>query len=258
MIWVGLVVLAKAAMRRSIDSAPAVLLCTIAMACGVRALVKMTPNGYSMFFDVLVYLMWLVGLYSVARQLSIELDGIFGAAIAGILCVSVATLTLDYYPVAQRSYAVSSERGMLYATPEIGKGFGEALAFLDSAKRQSQRVAILPEDTSLYFFSGTSAPSRWYIVTPQVLPPGQATADYIQELERADLRYILVSDRATPEFVLPIFGVDYGRQIAAWIEEHYRLAGQIGDYEPVAFPRQWGALIYERRSDQHKQIPAVR
>jgi hypothetical protein len=248
MIWVGLIVVGMAAANwKQREQQSAIVLCSIAMACGVRVLTKITPNGYSMFFDVLIYLVLLVGLYRVSKHFSADLDGDFGRALAGVLCLSVAALTLEYYPISSRSYMVSSDRGTLYTTPEVGKGFSQALAFLESAKRKSQRAVVMPEDTALYFFSGTSAPSRWYIVTPQVLPSGEATATYIEELERADVLYVLVSDRATPEFGLPVFGVDYGRQILSWLETNFRIVQRIGDYEPVAFPREWGALVYERK-----------
>jgi hypothetical protein len=256
MIWVGLVVLGMAAVRRRNDDfaggrptmrQSTLVLCTMAMVCGIRVLTKVKPSGYSMFFDVLVYLVWLVGLYRVSRRFSVELDGNFGKGMAGILCISVITLTLEYYPIHQRSYMVSSERGTLYTSPAVGKGFSQALAFLESARLRAQRVVVMPEDTALYFFSGAAAPSRWYIVTPQLLPPGDTTAKYIEELDRADIRYVLVSDRATPEFGLPVFGVDYGQQIFTWLESDYRLVQRIGEYEPVAYPREWGALVYERK-----------
>lgn len=252
MIWIGLVVVAIALTawlrgERSARHSSMILLSIVAMACGVRVLTRIVPTGYSMFFDVLIYLAWLVGLVEVSKRFSIALDGNFGKALAGIICMCLVALTLDYYPIRQRSYLVSSERGTLYTTPAIGKGFAQVLAFLDSARRNSQSFAIMPEDTSLYFLSGAIAPSPWYIVTPQVLPPGEPTANYIRELERADLRYIVISDRSTPEFGLPVFGVDYGQPILQWIKANYRLAQQIGDYQPVAFPAEWGALIYERK-----------
>jgi hypothetical protein len=251
MIWVGLIVVGMAAAtRRRGDRSQqqsTIVLCTMAMVCGVRVLTRITPSGYSMYFDVLVYLVFLVGLYRVSKLFSVELDGDFGKAVAGILCVSMVTLTLEYYPIRQRSYLVSSERGALYTSPAVGKGFSQALTFLESARQKSQRVVVMPEDTALYFFSGASAPSRWFIVTPQVLPPGEATAKYIEELERADVRYAIVSDRATPEFGLPVFGVDYGQQIFAWLGKNFRVTQRIGEYEPVAFPREWGALVYERK-----------
>ena len=74
----------------------------------------------------------------------------------------------------------------------------------------------MPEDTALYFFAGTTAPSRWYAVIPPDLPPGEATAKYVDALERANLRYVVVPNRATPEYERPLFGVDYGRPIFAW------------------------------------------
>jgi hypothetical protein len=248
MIWVGLVVLGMAISGwRSREQRPAIFLCVLAMACGVRVLTKIASNGYPMFFDVLVYLVLLVGLYRVAKRFSVDLGGDFGKVVAGIMCLSVLTLTIEYYPIEQRSFMVSSNRGALYTSPEVGKGFSQALAFLESARQKSQGVAIMPEDTALYFLSGTIAPSRWYIVTPQVLPPGDATSKYIEEVERAHVRYVLVSDRATPEFGLPLFGVDYGQQIRMWLEMNFRVVQRIGDYEPVAFPREWGALVYERK-----------
>jgi hypothetical protein len=246
MIWVGLVVLGMAVLAWR-EQQPAILLCIMAIACGGRVLTKITPNGYSMFFDVLVYLVFLVGLYRISKLLSLDLDGALGNSLAGILCLSVLTLAIEYYPIHSRSYPVSSDRGALYVTPEVGRAFAQVLTFLKSAQQKSQRVVVMPEDTALYFFSGISAPSRWYIVTPQVLPPGEATAEYIQELDRADIHYVIVSDRGTPEFRLPIFGVDYGQQISAWLKKDFRVVQQFGAYEPVAFPREWGVLVYERK-----------
>jgi hypothetical protein len=248
MIWVGLVVLAMAAVPlRSREQQSAIVLCAMAMVCGIRVLTRIMPSGYSMYFDVLAYLVLLVGLYRVSQQFSVQLDGAFGKVLAGMLCLSVAALTLDLYPIRQRSYRISSDRGTLYVSPSFGPAFSQVLTFIESAKHRSQRVVVMPEDTALYFFSGTSAPSRWYIVTPQILPPGQATAEYIQELERANIRYVIVSDRATPEFGLPVFGIDYGQQIFAWLGNNFRVVQRIGEYEPVAFPREWGVLVYERK-----------
>jgi hypothetical protein len=248
MIWVGFVVLAMAVKREKERRRPTVLLCVIAMTCGIRVLTKITPNGYSMFFDVLVYLVFIVALYRVSRHYSLDRDGISGRGLATILCLSMMSLTFEYYPVNQRPFRVFSERGALYTSPSVGKGFSQALTFIESAKRRSQAVVVMPEDTALYFFSGTTAPSRWYIVTPQVLPPGVATAKYIEELDRANVHYVIVSDRATPEFGLPLFGVDYGQQISAWLNRNFHVVQRIGDYQPIAFPSEWGALIYERNA----------
>ena len=256
MVWVCVVVfsMAVAAWWRTDDPAAqqsTIMLSTMAILSSVRVLTKVAPSGYSVFFDTLVYLVWLVGLYRVLKRFPVHLDGRTGKVLAGILCVSMVAVTFQNYPVRQRPAMVSSERGMLYASSGLGQSFSQVLTFLEAAKQRSQRFVILPEDTALYFFSGTSAPSRWYVVIPPDLPPGEATARYIDELERADLRYVIVSNRATPEYGLPLFGVDYGQPIFAWLHEHYQVVQRIGEYEAVPYPREWGVLIYER-----KPVPA--
>jgi hypothetical protein len=253
MVWVCLVVLVMAAADWWRGDHPAkqqstIMLCAIAMACGMRVLTQIQPGQRPIFFDTLVYLVWLVGLYEVSKRFSVDLDGRLGKILAGVLCVSILALTFNYYPVHQRSYRVSTARGTLFATPSVGKPFSQVLAFMENAKRLSQEVVVMPEDTGLYYLSGTVAPSRWYIVTGQVLPPGETTARYVEELERANIRYVILSDRAIPEYGIPVFGVDYGLQISAWLQENYRVVQRIGNYEAVAEPKEWGVLIYERKT----------
>jgi hypothetical protein len=224
-----------------------ILLCAMAMACSFRVFTKIAPERYPVFYDTLVYLVWLVGLYRMSKRFGVSLDGAAGKGVAGILCISLVASTLPNYPIGQRPSKISSERGTIYAAAPFGEYFSQVMAFMESAKQRSERVVVMPEDTALYFFSGTGAPSRWYLVLPQVLAPGDATAKYIDELERANIRYVIVSDRATPEYGRPVFGIDYAQQVLAWVHEHYRVVQRIGEYEAVAHPSEWGVLIYERK-----------
>jgi hypothetical protein len=121
----------------------------------------------------------------------------------------------------------------------------EALQFIDSAKRHNEKVLVLPEETTLYFFSETSAPSSWYVATPGVIPEGWI-ASYLSEMDRQRVRYVLLSNRGTPEYGTPIFGQDYNQELYAWIQRNYRPVRTIGHYERVAVPKQWAAMVYER------------
>lgn len=252
MIWVCLAVLAMAVADWWRGDRPArqqsvIVLCAMAIACGVRVLTRIMPSGYSTFLGTLVYLVWLLGLFRVSKRFSANLDGRAGKIVAGVLCVSMMALMVNYYPVGRQSYRVSSPRGTLFVSPSAGKAYSQVLAFMEHARRSSQGVVVMPEDTALYYLGETVAPSRWYIVTGQVLPPGEATARYVEELDRANIRYVIVSDRATPEYGIPLFGVDYGLPISAWLAKNYRIVRQIGDYQAVAYPKEWGVLIYERK-----------
>jgi hypothetical protein len=252
MAWIGVAVLSMAAAAWLRGERPAaqqstIVLSTMAILSSLRVVTKIAPGGYSVFFDTLIYLVWLVGLFGVLKRFQVDLDGRAGKVLAGILCLSMVAMTFQNYPIGERPSKISSARGTLYAAAPFGDTFSQVLAFLKAAKQRSQRFVLLPEDTALYFFSDTTAPSRWYVVIPPDLPPGEATAKYIDELERANLRYVIVSNRATPEYGLPLFGVDYGQPIFTWLHQHYHVIQRIGDYEAVPYPREWGVLIYERR-----------
>ena len=252
MFWIAVAGLGAAAVawRRGDDpmkQQSTIVLGAMAMFCSLRVFTKIAPERYPVFYDTLLYLVWLVALYRMSKWFGVSLDGVAGRAVAGILCISLVASTLPNYPIGQRPSKISSERGTIYAATPFGEYFSQVLAFMESAKQRSERVVVMPEDTALYFFSGTSAPSRWYLVMPHLLAPGEATAKYIDELERANIRYVIVSDRATPEYGLPLFGIDYAQQVLAWVHEHYRVVQRIGGYEAVAHPREWGVLIYERK-----------
>ena len=55
----------------------------------------------------------------------------------------MVALTFSYYPIDQRTYQVSSERGTLYAAPPVGKPFPQAVAFMEQCKRSFQNVVIM-------------------------------------------------------------------------------------------------------------------
>jgi hypothetical protein len=253
MIWVCFVVAAMAAADwwrgdRPDEQQSAIVLCAVAIVVTMRVLTKVGPVAYPVFYDTLAYVVWVVGLYRVSKRFRVNLDGWAGGILAGALCVSMVALTFGYYPIHQRTYKVSSERGTLYAAPSVGRPFSQVLAFMEQCKRSSQNVVIMPEEAALYYFSGTVAPSRWYIVRNDALAPGEPTARYIDELERANIRYVILSYQAASEDGTPLFGVDYGQQIHAWIERNYRVVRQIGNSKTVMTPKDWGVLIYERKT----------
>ena len=105
---------------------------------------------------------------------------------------------------------------------------------------RSERFVVMPEDTALYYFTGTVAPGRWYVVTPQVLPPGAPTGAYLAELDRSRIEYVVLSNRATPEYGPAVFVVDYQQAIYGWIENNFELIRQIGDYQRDPYPPGWG------------------
>lgn len=231
--------------QQSFDSA--VLMLTIcAITIGFRVLTKMNPAGYSIFYDTTAYLSWLVALYTLSRYLPTQPTVRIWKSFSLLLCCGLIVITISDYRVDKRQFLISSPRGSIYTDQWTGKAYIRLLTFLDSVKSRSGLFVTMPEDISLYYFSSNLAPSRWHTLSPGILPPGELTLSYLQELDRIKVKYVILSNRSTSEYGVPVFGEDYNQTVYQWLEQNYKVIEQVGDYERKAYPSHWGALIYER------------
>jgi hypothetical protein len=228
------------------DSALLVLT-ALATAIGSRVWMNVRPEAYSIFYDTAVYLAWLVAIYKACEYLPERLSGRMWQAVSIVLCSGVLACTAMNYPLHRRPFKVASDRGSFRTMRSTGQAYAQVLSFLEGAKSRSESFVILPEDTALYYLSASYAPSRWYVLIPPVLPPSEQ-ASYIADLERAHLKYVLLSNRATPEYGKPIFGIDYNQEIYRWIQQNFELKTRIGSPERVWYPAEWGVEIYERKA----------
>lgn len=253
MVWVSLVLVVFAGSRwrriglTASDSA-LLLLAASSIALGCRVLTTIEPVGYPIFYDMTVYTAWLISLYLLSRFLPVPPSDSIWRGASVLLCCGLIAITLMYYAVHRRTWLISSSRGSMYTDKWTGEAFSQVLAFLSEAKSRSERFVVLPEEAAFYYFTGTLAPSRWYVLVPGILPPGEPTLAYLADLDRAHIKYVVLSDRATPEYGAAIFGADYNREIYAWLQQNFKIIRKYGMYEQVAQPAHWGALIYERKS----------
>jgi hypothetical protein len=117
-----------------------------------------------------------------------------------------------------------------------------------------ESVLSVPEDTSLYFLSGTYCPTRVYSFTPGAVAPGKMTDDTIREIEEKPVRYLLWSNRIFPEFGVPVFGEDFDRPLGDYLKSHYRPVRQLMPFTG-AFS-DWTAVIWERKPESElRQSP---
>lgn len=227
----------------------ATLLLTIcSITIGVRVLTKIMPYGYSIFYDTIAYLSWLVALYTLSSFLPVKPTEQVWKLFSILSCGGLILVTIPYYNnVRQRQFIISTPRGKIYTDQSTGKGYTKILTFLDSVK--SEKFLTIPEDTSIYYFSSTFAPSRWHTLTPGILPPGELTSSYLHELDRVKVKYVILSNRSTPEYGVPIFGEDYNKSVYQWLDRNYTVIEQVGHYSRVAKPSHWGALVYQRKAN---------
>jgi hypothetical protein len=124
-------------------------------------------------------------------------------------------------------YPIVTKRGTIIATPDMGIAFNEAIDFVQRETSSSDPVAVMPEGTSINFFTDRPNPLREEITTPGFLDEaGQERA--IRQIRDANTQMVLITNRPTSEFGPAVFGRDYNERLMQWIEENYEQAGIFG------------------------------
>jgi 4-amino-4-deoxy-L-arabinose transferase-like glycosyltransferase len=132
----------------------------------------------------------------------------------------ITSFLLAYRYRLRNTYPIVTERGSMIAVPDIGKAFDEATAFIKTETATNDYVAVMPEGTSLLFFTGRKNPLREEITTPGFLDAaGEERA--IRSIQETDTKLIFIANRATSEFGPIRFGLDYNQRLMSWIKENY-------------------------------------
>ena len=223
-----------------------------AMAIGFRVLVSVTPFGYAIFYNALLLLVFVGAAFHCCRRAALRLNAGSAPRALALVCVFqlfglVLILEPEYRD--QPRERLSTGRGTIYVRGGRASAYPSAIALMRQEAAKGEAVLSLPEDVSLYFFAGVEAPTRWYVLTPGALPPGEYTRSYLRELERSRPSLILLSNRSAREYGVPWFGEDYNPEVLDWIKRHYQAAGQVGRYVRDTDPGPWGALVYRRVAD---------
>ena len=149
-------------------------------------------------------------------------------AIGVILADAVLTaglLSIRYRD--KNTYLLKTDRGTMLAVPDLGQSMNEAIGFIKRETNDGDPVAVMPEGTSLNFFTGRPNPLREEITTPGYLDEA-GEARVIKQLIDSNTKLILLTNRATPEFGAKVFGQDYCRTLMGWIEQNFEECGILG------------------------------
>ena len=132
----------------------------------------------------------------------------------------------------RNTYALNTDRGTIIAIPDLGQSIDEAISFINRETVTGEPVAVMPEGTSLNFFTDRPNPLREEITTPGYLDrDGEERA--IRRLIESNTRYVLVANRATSEFGADAFGRDYCQTLMQWIDQNFEACAIFGrDHNP--------------------------
>lgn len=226
------------------------LLCVFALAVSLRVLSKIQPNYFTSVYHTqelfVVYLLVVMWIGSrVAMPLSARSRTLL---VMTLLSLEGMGLLVTNYPGRVMPPAkLETDKGRIYAPADEATTFPEVIRFLKEKKAAGKTVLILPEETSLYYFSDVESPSRWYLIHPGVLEPEEKERKYLAQLEDRGVDFVLLSNLSYKIHDAPSFGVNYNQLVDGWIKDHYTVIGQFGNYSREK-PEKFGMLVYERSS----------
>jgi hypothetical protein len=214
-----------------------------------RVLMKMNTIGYPIYYNgpvVLSYLLLLCMLIPRGRRSrQFVILGEAALCLACLAPVFVHTRAID--AGAKDFVPLTTDRGTIQVSRHMADGYKTAIQFIKEKADLGKSVLSLPEDTSLYFLSGTYCPTRIFLFIPGAVAPGRMTDETIQQIERKPVDYLLWSNRTFAEYGAKEFGKDFNPELGEYLKTHYRPI-----YPLVTADKEesdWTATVWERKPD---------
>jgi hypothetical protein len=202
---------------------------TFAGLLGIRTLLKTTPFGYSIYYNGPAVLSFLI----LARPIVPRANRPRRSVLAGelLICLGCLAVAAVYSARFTADFSdrvpLATERGTILVPNQVANSYRAAIALMKREAAMGRMVLSIPEDTSLYFLSGTQSPTRVFLFVPGILAPGKMTGDVIREIEQKPVRYLLWSNRSFADYGAPLFGIDYDQTLGNYLTSHYRRVGPL-------------------------------
>lgn len=142
----------------------------------------------------------------------------FAAAVGALVVLAFAGRIAGY--ASEERVAIRGTGGMLSARPELAREVEETAAAIRREAPAGGGLVVIPEGEVLNFLSGQPNPARQKLYLPGYLTDANGPA-VIADLERSRPGAIVRWLRPTGEYERGLFGADFGRDVAAWIDSHY-------------------------------------
>ncbi len=251
--WLAVAFLVRAVVRwqrrpyRTAELTKAVLAC-YALSIGVRIMSKVELANYSIYYNTGLYLIFVMVISEIALRVGIDLKKTRRQALVGFLVMveGLGLLSVNYPWRTMPQSLLRTDRGSIFAKSSEAELFPSIIRFIREKSREGKTVLVVPEETSLYFFAGVEAPTRWYMIHPYILSPEWKEREYIHGLETRGIDYILLSNRTNVEYGFAFFGINYNRLVYQWITKNFQVVGQFGHFSRET-PSEFGMLLYQRK-----------
>jgi hypothetical protein len=223
----------------------------------IRLLLHLNDWGYSIYYSgpaVLSFLLLarpMIPRTGRSRRFVLRAELLICLGCLAVVAMDSVKLSADSSDLTE----LVTPRGTIRVSSQVATNYRTAIQFMQTAASQGDSVLSVPEDTSLYFLSGTESPTRLFFFTPGMLAPGKMTTEVIQEIERKPVRYLLWSNRTFPDYGAPHFGTDFDQTLGSYLTSHYRRVGLLAPDSDLDWQLQF--TLWERKAEPASPKPAI-
>jgi hypothetical protein len=139
-----------------------------------------------------------------------------------VLLVAAFAARISQYASAERVWIPGTGR-MLSASEQTAKDIVATAEAVRAAGTRPATLVVFPEGQVLNFLSERPNPLRQKLYIPGYLQASNESR-LLDDLRRARPGAIVLWPRPTGEYGAAEFGIDYGRDVLAWIERNYALS----------------------------------
>jgi hypothetical protein len=221
------------------------LILTFSSLLAFRLLMRMSANGYPIFYNGPVVLSFLLIAVLIVPRSGRSRRFVFVAEfLICLACLTPVAVQAWSAELAGKDYVpLTTERGAVRVPKLFADSYTVAIQFMKEKASLGQSVLSVPEDTSLYFLSDTYAPTRVFSFPPGVLAPGKMTDEMIREIDQKPVSYLIWSNRTFYEYGVPVFGTDFDQEIGDYLKSHFHRVARL---TPGGNSGGWSADLWER------------
>jgi hypothetical protein len=236
---------------------PAVLLraglTTFALLLLAKVVLNVTFGHYGFILAMPATLLLVNGLLFEAPR-ALRARGGSGVVFGAVAWTAIAFVALLQARVAMWAYDRKTEPVGSGADLFLGDQrapFVSAMVEVLEASGQPGSLAVLPEGVMINYLSRRVSPSPYLSHLPDVLAIFGEEA-LLAPLKAAPPRFVIVTNRVSPEYGATVFGKDYAQQTLRWLEDHYETMAVLGS--PFD-PKSYGVMLLRHREGRPSAAP---
>lgn len=220
------------------------ILFTFAAVLPFRALLETRSYGQSIYYDgpEILCMLIVASIFIAPLGSSRRLGSCATILISAICLLSTITESNIFLPYFNTFVPLITERGTIRLPQDLERNYAATIAFMKEKASEGESTLSIPDDASLYFFSGAESPSRVLAFIPGVVAPGKMTDEVIAQMDMNKPRFLIWSNKKYPGYGAPHFGTDFDLPIGEYLRSHYHPIGPIVQPDPM----EWSAVVWER------------